>query len=1129
MGPAQLTCPNIDTDHSNQSVPVLFAPLFLEGRLAKLNRRATDVLNVMIGPHPGSMPSHETSEAADAAARVCTWAERLEEMGRPGEARRVLQEALDRLGDPVPVTLMLAKLEDRTGATARAAELLHKVLGDDPGNVPAARMLAEMLLDEGKADEAARVVAGAVGSTTESRELAELAGEICMAQGRYAEAVAAFGPRASLSSRGRRLRRRSWWCSGGPLRHRSGRDAMPTSTALAGAAARPPDLPDAALEAITWARWLSDQDRQDDARRVIAEALDAHGRHPRLLARAAKIEESADALNSALYLWREAYREAPQDVDVVCGLARCLASTLALPSDTLRVSDALRVLDRFSDQGHPKIRTARAGVLRFNDAPAARVVAAYGPASGLSRAAARRRRRLWWRSAGPLGQFFVRVADRIRGERRARPGTDPVPRTEAESEAIARVLDSVVRLPPSAAKERIEEAWQRHGRQPSLLLAYADADVSDRAYWHLLAMAAEAARSSAGSLDAVCRLAWALYATSEYGPALQVLESLPAAARQTVEARVLAGDLHRYLENFALAAAAYGDPRDLDRYGRKNRRRCARRALAQRLRSASRDDVSAIDPTSFDPVPPAVARMVDRCVRLGDEPARLRELLNAALEEHGRHPLLLLVLAAAERLGGDRHASAALAAEAMRGAPEDPLVVARGIYQLWRADYHADALRATADLSKQLKSSPGVRPIAGAIYRYWRLWGHAVTAYGRSGLGARVWRSRRTCWWRSGGPVGRIRSSILTRENTLLSRLALPAPQAAALSALSLPAPVADAVRGDLAAYHMIRTHRMVFLPRVFNYWVGRIFVPASTVILFAALTLAELLRWPSAGVAHGLTAAALATAAASAALWIFGKTTRRSATRIGVAAACGVGAAFLLRSPGQWAFGAGLALAALAFAIVAAYVLWLTVGFARRIRVARWQQGVAETGALSALLDLLGELIVQQQRRDASLRRDWMHDLERVAVTIERDLPHALQSGDPDSQSAIAAHARSAATALRAMKQTVALPDGAAWPDLIDQLTGLAAALARHDFGSWPPPPARGDPCPAAAAAVAAGHGRRPERAGDLRAGAGGIPAPARGTAKRAGTILAALRVHRVGAAGFAHRPRPRVDRQDG
>ena len=33
IGPAQLTCPNTDTDHSDQSVPVLFALLFLEGRV----------------------------------------------------------------------------------------------------------------------------------------------------------------------------------------------------------------------------------------------------------------------------------------------------------------------------------------------------------------------------------------------------------------------------------------------------------------------------------------------------------------------------------------------------------------------------------------------------------------------------------------------------------------------------------------------------------------------------------------------------------------------------------------------------------------------------------------------------------------------------------------------------------------------------------------------------------------------------------------------------------------------------------------------------------------------------------------------------------------------------------------
>lgn len=96
-------------------------------------------------------------------------------------------------------------------------------------------------------------------------------------------------------------------------------------------------------------------------------------------------------------------------------------------------------------------------------------------------------------------------------------------------------------------------------------------------------------------MDAVCGLAWALYLTYGYGPALQVLESLSAAARQTVEARVGLGSLHRFAGNFALAAKAYGDPRDLDRDDRRDRRRCARRALAQRLRSSSRDDVDALD------------------------------------------------------------------------------------------------------------------------------------------------------------------------------------------------------------------------------------------------------------------------------------------------------------------------------------------------------------------------------------------------------------------------------------------------------------------------------------------------------------------------------------------------------
>jgi hypothetical protein len=79
----------------------------------------------------------------------------------------------------------------------------------------------------------------------------------------------------------------------------------------------------------------------------------------------------------------------------------------------------------------------------------------------------------------------------------------------------------------------------------------------------------------------------------------------------------------------------------------------------------------------------------------------------------------------------------------------------------------------------------------------------------------------------------------------------------------------------------------------------------------------------------------------------------------------------------------------------------------------------------------------VVPKRRDAYVRRIWMADLERIAITIERDLPHAVRSGDPGSQSE--------------MKRAVALPDEASWQALVEQLKGLAVALARHDFGSWP------------------------------------------------------------------------------
>jgi hypothetical protein len=52
-GPAQLTCPNTDTDHSDQSVPVLFVPLFLEG----LVHRGRD--GAPLPHYPGQQPADQ--------------------------------------------------------------------------------------------------------------------------------------------------------------------------------------------------------------------------------------------------------------------------------------------------------------------------------------------------------------------------------------------------------------------------------------------------------------------------------------------------------------------------------------------------------------------------------------------------------------------------------------------------------------------------------------------------------------------------------------------------------------------------------------------------------------------------------------------------------------------------------------------------------------------------------------------------------------------------------------------------------------------------------------------------------------------------------------------------------------
>ena len=462
-----------------------------------------------------------------------------------------------------------------------------------------------------------------------------------------------------------------------------------------------------------------------------------------------------------------------------------------------------------------------------------------------------------------------------------------------------------------------------------------------------------------------------------------------------------------------------------------------------------------IDTASFDPVSSATAQVLDQSTPYGDD--RSRGTLLAAIEEHGRDPLLLLRLAEVERWQGDPDSCAALASEAARAAPEDPFITAAAIHELWRADYESDALLAIDSLSDDLRRAPSIRATAGEVYESCGLRARAFAAFGKSGLESWRWRDRRACWWQSGGPAGQIRSSTQSAENSLLYALKPAEGQERVLTVLSLPVATADAVRAELAAYRLGWFQKANLLPRLRAAWVGPVYVAAVFLTIFGSLAAAETLRWPSNSLPEALGVAAVATAAVMVAArtldWLL---SRVVAVLWCLMAGTGAGAWFLLHSASQPLFGLGLALAGLAGLAAAALALdplRHAVQFSQRVRAARWQRSQAEAGTLNGLLDLVGDLGDPRLRRDAAQRQAWMADLERLAAVVERDFPHSLATGDPSSQRKIEAHARGAAAAMRRMKETIALPNETSWRELTDELTGLARALAVHDFTSWPEP----------------------------------------------------------------------------
>lgn len=77
------------------------------------------------------------------------------------------------------------------------------------------------------------------------------------------------------------------------------------------------------------------------------------------------------------------------------------------------------------------------------------------------------------------------------------------------------------------------------------------------------------------------------------------------------------------------------------------------------------------------------------------------------------------------------------------------------------------------------------------------------------------------------------------------------------------------------------------------------------------------------------------------------------------------------------------------------------------------------------------------------------MADLELAAATLERHIPHLLDSGDPNSQSAIAARARGMALVVRSLKEPIAFSEAAPWDEVSEKLQAFVTGLAQGSLAA--------------------------------------------------------------------------------
>jgi tetratricopeptide (TPR) repeat protein len=450
---------------------------------------------------------------------------------------------------------------------------------------------------------------------------------------------------------------------------------------------------------------------------------------------------------------------------------------------------------------------------------------------------------------------------------------------------------------------------------------------------------------------------------------------------------------------------------------------------------------------------------------------KARAELGKAVDRFGERADLQVQLARIEEADNRLELAMSVYARALMADPTDPGIAAEYCGFLQRLGLYRQDLDFIGSLPHDILGNPQIREALGAVYADAGWSAFAVDAYGpRRDLTPSARRRRLACWWMSGGPIPFLRRwshafDERARRNWYIYAEALSVfdnlDQIDGLNTTRIKADV-DAY---LESWAMIGTSVEVAQALV-RHWVYRF--PVSLAVAWAAVFMTLELSSPDKGAGETAVAASIAVAIAMLLrepLRWFANAARsaitlaiRSILPATVLIAVGTILITAFSAPPASAGIAGLALITTVGLTALGTLSLNTPAAVGQFRVNMLMRSRPRPAILKCLAELISQIDRPDLRNDLYRHGYWIRLLEVAARRIERDLPRKFPCRDPQTAEWMRERAAGAATALRKLKQHIAIPAPGSWDRLAISLRQDASALTSGNLGlmRWtqPPPP---------------------------------------------------------------------------